>query len=196
VTHPHRDHVGGAADVLRQLHVSEFLDPDLAMPSEEEALAKRTARERHVPIVGVRQGDHFRIGRLTLDVLWPDGPGLPDGDPNKSAVVLVAHYGTIDVLLQADAESEVTRAFPLHQIEVLKVAHHGSTDVGLPELLARIHPRVAVISVGRNNDYGHPRPDTIAALDAAPGLAVYRTDEDGRVVVESDGATLSVRSAR
>ena len=196
VTHPHRDHVGGAADVLRQLHVSEFLDPDLAMPSEEEALAKRTARERHVPIVEVRPGDHFRIGRLTLDVLWPDGPGLPDGDPNKSAVVLVAHYGAIDVLLQADAESEVTRAFPLRQIEVLKVAHHGSTDVGLPELLARIHPRVAVISVGRNNDYGHPRPDTIAALDAAPGLAVYRTDEDGRVVVESDGATLSVRSAR
>jgi competence protein ComEC len=196
LTHPHRDHVGGAAEVLRRLSVAELLDPDLAMPSNEEASAKSVARERHVPIVDVREGDHFRLGRLRLDVLWPNGPGLPDGDPNTSAVVLVAHYGSTDVLLQADAESEVTRAFPLHRIEVLKVAHHGSTDTGLPELLARIHPRVAVISVGENNDYGHPRPETVAALEAAPGLSVYRTDENGRVVVESDGVALTVHSER
>ena len=72
---------------------------------------------------------------------------------------------------------------------MLKVAHHGSEDPGLPELLRVLRPRVAVISVGEGNDYGHPRPETLAALGAAPGLATLRTDEDGRVVVESDGRT-------
>lgn len=196
LTHPHRDHVGGAAAVIDRLRVGELLDPGLAMPSREETEARHAAREHDVPIVEVRSHDRFRLGSLTLDVLWPNGPGLPDGDPNLSAAVVVARYGSTDVLLQADAESNVTRPFALHRLEVLKVAHHGSDDPGLAELLARIHPRIAVISVGEGNDYGHPRPATLAALDARPGLAVYRTDLNGRVVVESDGRTLSVHAER
>ena len=74
---------------------------------------------------------------------------------------------------------------------MLKVAHHGSEDLGLPELLRRLDPEVAVISVGEGNDYGHPRPETLAALEAEPGLRTWRTDEDGRVVVESDGRSLT-----
>jgi competence protein ComEC len=81
-------------------------------------------------------------------------------------------------------------------VEILKVAHHGSDDPGLPRLLEQIHPRVAVISVGTHNDYGHPKATTIAALAALPGLAVYRTDRDGRVVVESDGKAMTVRTER
>jgi len=81
-------------------------------------------------------------------------------------------------------------------VEVLKVAHHGSEDPGLPEELESIQPRVAVISVGAHNDYGHPSPATLAALAAAPGLAVYRTDRDGPVVVESDGRGISVHAGR
>ena len=79
---------------------------------------------------------------------------------------------------------------------MLKVAHHGSSDPGLPELLDLVDPRIAVISVGRGNDYGHPTPSTLAALAREPGLEVYRTDEDGRVVIESDGRSFSVRTDR
>ena len=81
-------------------------------------------------------------------------------------------------------------------VEILKVAHHGSADEGLPELLERLRPKVAVISVGLGNDYGHPTPSTLWALEHAPGLRLYRTDLDGRVVVESDGTRLWVRSER
>jgi competence protein ComEC len=82
----------------------------------------------------------------------------------------------------------------LGSFEVLKVAHHGSADPGLDDQLRVIRPEVAVISAGRDNDYGHPRAETLAALAAVPGLAVYRTDTDGRVVLESDGRTVRVRS--
>jgi competence protein ComEC len=89
----------------------------------------------------------------------------------------------------------VTAGLPLGEVEILKVAHHGSEDPGLDDELRTLRPRVAVISCGRGNDYGHPRPETLAALAASPGLAVYRTDLDGRVVVESDGRMLRVQTA-
>jgi competence protein ComEC len=195
LTHPQRDHVGGAADVVRQLRVGVVLDPFLEAtgPEREEAVA--AARERRVPVRPVRAGSQFRAGGLVIRVLWPRDAGLPYEDPNQNATVLVASYGEVDVFLPADAESDVTARLPLDGVEVLKVAHHGSEDPGLDEELHVLRPRIAVISAGRNNDYGHPRPETLAALAASPGLAVFRTDQDGRIVVESDGRGLSVRTA-
>jgi competence protein ComEC len=102
----------------------------------------------------------------------------------------------VDALLTADAESPVTLPLRPPPAEVLKVAHHGSADAGLPALLDLVRPRVAVISVGTGNDYGHPAPSTLAALEEVPDLDVYRTDEDGRVVVETDGRRISVREER
>jgi competence protein ComEC len=134
-------------------------------------------------------------GRLTIRVLWPDGPGRPGDDPNLRAIVLHVSYGELDALLTADAESDVVLPLRPPAVEVLKVAHHGSADEGLPDLLRRVRPRVAVISVGEQNDYGHPTPSTLQALADAPGLSVYRTDRDGRVVIDSDGDRLEVSRA-
>jgi len=194
LTHPQRDHVGGAADVIRQLHVGAVLDPKLAAtgPEREEAMA--AARGRGVPIRIVRTGSEFKAGGLVVRVLWPPDPGLPSEDPNLNATVLSASYGETDVFLPADAESDVTARLRLGAFEVLKVAHHGSVDPGLDEQLRVLRPRVAVISAGRSNDYGHPRPETLAALAAVPGLALYRTDMQRRVVVESDGRRIRVRT--
>jgi competence protein ComEC len=80
----------------------------------------------------------------------------------------------------------------LDPVEVLKVAHHGSDDPGLAALLSRLEPRVAVISVGAHNDYGHPTASTLTALRQVSGLELFRTDEDGAVVVETDGRELTV----
>jgi competence protein ComEC len=196
LTHPQRDHVGGAAAVLRRLDVALVLDPDLEVsgPEHEEALA--VAQARGVATRTVRTGATFRAGGLVLRALWPADAGTAFEDPNRNAVVLVASYGHTDVLLTADAESDVTGRLPLPEAELLKVAHHGSEDPGLADELGEVRPRIAVISCGRDNEYGHPRPETLAALAASPGLAMYRTDEDGRVVVESDGQRLTVTTAR
>jgi competence protein ComEC len=196
LTHPQRDHIGGAAAVLDRLSVGQVEDPGIEAPSADHDAAVAAARRHRVPVEIVHEGDAFRIGRLRIRILWPDEPGLPSEDPNQHAVVILASYGTTDVLLTADAESDVTRRLRIPPVEVLKVAHHGSEDTGLPELLRTLRPRLAVISVGQGNDYGHPRPETLDALRAFPGLETLRTDQNGRIVVESDGRTITVQSQR
>jgi competence protein ComEC len=196
LTHPQRDHIGGAVDVIDSTDIGLVLDPRLSATGPEEREAMRAATRRRIPVVSARSGLEYAIGRLRIRVLWPDGPGLPSEDPNDHAIVLVLSYGTIDVLLAADAESNVLLPLHLPELDVVKVSHHGSEDDGLPRLLDRIRPRVAVISVGAENSYGHPTPETLDALAAMPGLAVYRTDRDGSITIESDGRTLTVAAAR
>ena len=196
LTHPQRDHIGGAADVIRRLRVDTILDPRIAAPSEDHARAIAAARARNSRVLTARAGAAYRLGKVRLQVLWPRDGGSRGEDPNRNAVVLVATYGRVDALFTADAESDVTARLGVPDVEILKVAHHGSRDALLPELLDRARPEIAVISVGANNDYGHPTPSTLAALAAAPSLRVYRTDRDGRVVVESDGERLRVREER
>ena len=195
LTHPHRDHVGGAADVLDEVKVSALLSPLQPSASPEERAALAEAHEEGVPVVAARVGNVYRLGRLRVRVLWPDGPGSPDEDPHAHGVVLLASYGAFDALLTGDSESDVVLPIRPPPVELLKVAHHGSEDPGLRELLGLVHARVAVISVGARNDYGHPTRETLAALAASPGLDVRRTDEDGQIVVETDGAAVSVREA-
>ena len=196
LTHPQRDHIGGADTVLRRIAVDRVLDPRLTRSSTYERAALAEAEERGVEVVEARAGDAFRLGRLHLRVLWPDRAGTESEDPNLLPVVLLATYGEIDALLTADAETEVTARLLSRPVEILKVAHHGSADSGLESELRELRPEVAVISCGRGNDYGHPTPSTVGALRASPGLSLYRTDEDGRVVLESDGERITVRKDR
>jgi competence protein ComEC len=196
LTHPQRDHVGGAAEVLEHVQVDRILDPQIPAESPDQAAAIAAARERRVPIVEARAGVAFRLGRLRLKLLWPAGTHSAGVDPNLRATVILASYGRVDALLTADAESPVTLPLRPPRVEILKVAHHGSADEGLPRLLELTRPAVAVISCGRNNDYGHPAPTTIAALTALPGAEVFRTDLDGRVVIDSDGDRVSTWSQR
>ena len=196
LTHPQRDHVGGAEEIVRRLGVDRLLDPHLTASGSFQQDALAAAADRGVPVVETRAGDGFRLGRLRLRVLWPNRAGAATEDPNRLPIVLLATYGEVDALLTADAETDVTAPLVSRHVEILKIAHHGSADPGLASELRELRPAVAVISCGRNNDYGHPTPSTLAALRDSPGLQLYRTDEDGRIVLESDGRRISVRTDR
>ncbi|WP_411278228.1 ComEC/Rec2 family competence protein [Gaiella sp.] len=195
-THAHRDHVGGGPAVLRRLRVGQVVDPMQPGVGSDERELRRTARLLGVPLVPARVGRTYSLGLLHVRILWPDRAGSSGEDPHLHGAVLLVSYGSIDLLLTGDSESDVTRSLPLRQVEVLKVAHHGSADVRLDDLLTTLRPRVAVISVGAHNDYEHPRPETLSTLRGRAGIAVYRTDEHGRVVLESDGRSLTVRTDR
>jgi competence protein ComEC len=118
---------------------------------------------------------------------------VPAGaEPNDRAVVLLVRRGALDLLLTADAESPVTGPLDLPPVDVLKVAHHGSADPGLPALLDRLRPSIAAIEVGRDNPYGHPTAATLAALRAVVPTVV-RTDVDGTVRLTLEGDRIAVR---
>jgi competence protein ComEC len=141
-------------------------------------------RRRATRVVAAHAGQVLRAGALRLRVLWPPpGPAAPGTDPNDRAVVAVAEAFGARALLTADAESDVLDRLDLPSVDVLKVSHHGSADPGLPALLTRLRPRVALVEVGAHNTYGHPVPATVAALAAAVP-AVRRTDRDGTVQVD------------
>jgi competence protein ComEC len=133
----------------------------------------------------------LRIGELRLRVLWPPprAPSWrPDGNPNDHAVVAHLRDGPFDLLLPADAESNVTAGLELPRVEALKVAHHGSADEGLAHMLERTAPQVAAIEVGEENTYGHPAPSTLSALRVVPQLV--RTDRDGTVRLRVEGGRM------
>jgi len=106
----------------------------------------------------------------------------PAENPNETALVLHIRCADFDALLTADAEAE-TAAYATAPIDLLKVSHHGSADAGLDALLTRTSPQLAVISVGADNSYGHPAPETTTAL-TDHGVPFVRTDEAGEVVIE------------
>jgi competence protein ComEC len=195
LTHPSRDNIGGAVEILRRIRVRTLFEPDLPFDNPFGGPAVREARRRGIAVLVPRAGDALRVGRLHVRVLWPRDGIRHSSDPNDHAVVVLVSYGDFDALLPADAESNVTLplAFP---VELYKVGHHGSRDDRLAELLQRLAPRIAVISVGAGNDYGHPTASTLAALRARPQLRLHRTDLDGDVVVESDGHAIEVRTDR
>jgi competence protein ComEC len=183
LSHAQEDHQGGLEPVVSHLPVAALLDGGAGATDLRHRRIVALARRRSTRILGPRAGQSLRIGKLRLRVLSPQEPGHdpdPTADPNDRAIVLLASYGKLDLLLPADAESNITLDLRVPRVEVMKVAHHGSADEGLPALLEKARPRVAVIEVGAHNRFGHPHPDTLASLGTAvPG--VFRTDRDGDV---------------
>jgi competence protein ComEC len=189
VTHDQADHAGGIAELLGStLPVHRLLYGVLGRSILGEARTAGALTSR------LGAGREVRSGSLRLDVLWPPRPLLAGPhtgqDPNALALVMVARWHGFSMLLTADAEAEATPLDP-GPIDVLKVAHHGSDDAGLEALLARTRPRLAVISVGADNPYGHPTAATLATL-ADSGVPVLRTDRDGTIVLDVRGSSVSV----
>jgi competence protein ComEC len=190
ITHAQSDHEGAALQVLRRIPTRLVVNGGAGWPSQVQAgLAAATTARR----IDAHAGQQLTLGGIRMRLLWPPPPGptfRPEGDPNTRAVVAHVQSGDFDLLLPADAESDVTAALPLPEVEALKVAHHGSADEGLPALLERIDPEFAAIEVGRGNTYGHPAPSTLAALRAV--AHVYRTDRDGTVRLRVRGGQIRV----
>jgi competence protein ComEC len=193
MTHPSRDHNGGAEEVVRRLDVGLVLHADLPFEDPFGGPALAEARRRGIPVEVARSGRRFSLGSLRIAVHWPPDDRMRSDDVNDHATVLLFSYGSVDALLPADAESNVTAPLRLGHVEILKVGHHGSADDSLPELLGGLRPDVSVISVGERNSYGHPAPSTLAALT---GRRFYRTDQNGRITIDSDGARVGVETER
>jgi competence protein ComEC len=186
ISHDQADHAGDLGALLGAVHVDRVVygraDPRL----RAAALGAGAAPYR------LAEGGELDSGSLHLSALWPPREllGETGEDPNLLCLVLVARWRHFSMLLTGDAEAEAVPMDP-GPVDVLKVAHHGSADAGLGELLDRSVPKLAVISVGAGNSYGHPTDATLAEL-RVHDVPTIRTDLQGEVDIDANGSRWTV----
>ena len=188
VSHYHSDHANGIPQLLRRLDVGRIALPDVEedAPLRKEILA--AAGERGVEVVFIREDTMMELsGNDSLTIF---APVLEDGSTNELGLTVLATSGEADILITGDMEQEgewrLVQKDVLPDIEVMVVGHHGSDTSTTQELLDRVKPELALISVGLNNKYGHPSWDTLERLDQA-GTGIYRTDLYGTIEVQLNG---------
>lgn len=199
LSHPHADHVGGAASLFAALHPSLFLDPGYVGTTPPYLAALAEARTDGVPWRRVHPGDSLVVDEAVITALAPDSAwasGL--NDANLASMVLLVRVGRVRMLLTGDAEAPeedwlLSHAADALRADVLKVAHHGSNTSTTGAFLTAVRPRLALVSVGANNSYGHPDAEVLARLGSA-GIPTLRTDLAGTIVVRTDGTRLEVEA--
>ncbi|WP_244904219.1 ComEC/Rec2 family competence protein [Streptacidiphilus jiangxiensis] len=199
LTHDHADHVEGLPGVLHDRRVGAVETTTVDDPPAEYARVRRWTAEAGVPLIRAVRGERRALGALHWEVLWPPDPsgeGVPPG-PNNASVALLVTLPGLRMALLGDLEPPAQQRLlgAVGPVDVLKVAHHGSAKQD-PALIAALHPRLALLSVGRGNRYGHPAPTTLRLLRSL-GTTVVRTDQQGDLaVLLTDGAlAVAVRGA-
>jgi competence protein ComEC len=198
VTHGHQDHLGGLTAVLENFKVGTLM---IGREVGGTALAtlEALARSRGVAIVHEVRGEKLQWDGAEGEVLWPEAgtDDLTVSPKNNDSIVMRWGYGENAFMLPGDAEKQSEReilkenAAGSLRADVLKVGHHGSKNSTTEEFLAAVHPRVAVISAGENNPYGHPSPELLERLENA-GVRILRTDREGAVHILTDGQRLEI----
>lgn len=200
LTHPHADHIGGAASVVRALRPAELRDAAFVAASEDYRGLLQTADAQGTRWQRVRPGEVIDIDGLLVEFLAPDSAWTASlRDPNEASTVVRARYGAVRFLLTGDAEAGEESWLLQHAgdglaADVLKTGHHGSSTSSTPAFLDAVAPRVALVSVGTANTYGHPSPDVMQRL-VDRGVTVLRSDQLGSVIIRTDGASLEVEAA-
>jgi competence protein ComEC len=186
ISHNQSDHAGDLGELLESLPVGRVVYGELDPRLRRLVLAAGSSPLR------LAEGGELDLGALRLTALWPPRELAATGseDPNPLCLVLVAEWRHFSMLLPGDAEAESAPIDP-GPIDVLKVSHHGSDDAGLDGLLDHTVPKLAVISVGEDNPYGHPTPETISTL-GEHRVPALRTDEAGEVTIEANATGWTV----
>lgn len=207
VTHPQQDHMGGLINIAESYHLIQLFIPpaenNIRVYNQLLALYK----SKKLKVSNLYTGDLLKFNGLVFSAIWPDRQFVDehsqnnaqtlawktDGtDLNSFCIVGILSYGNLNVLFTGDADAPVEPAEEttglLKPVEILKVPHHGSKTGMTDEWLSIVKPQIAVISVGKNNRYGHPTQEALDQLSKI-GAKIYRTDQRGTIEISSDGKT-------
>jgi competence protein ComEC len=208
LTHPHDDHVAGLVAVVERYKVGQAFESGWSVDTPGYRAWKSALASRGIAAERLSTGETLQLDDAQLHVLWPDDgttrPAYLDENAtdtrktNDASIVLLGEYEGRRFLLTGDAEEDVdpillSRGLPT--VDMLKVAHHGSATASSDVLLAAVQPKVAVVSVGAKNTYGHPNVATMARL-RTHSSQVLRTDQNGTVETTLDQAAVTVAADR
>ncbi len=202
LTHPHEDHAGGLAGLAPRYKIRRIAETGMPSTGSGVTGLRAIAAQGGIARVRLVAGDVVPLGDARAEVLWPTREAIPDHTMsdgraiNGTSIVLAVSLGEQRVLLTGDAEddhdADIAAAIPHdgRRWDLLKVAHHGSATASSRSLLETLRPRLAAISSGVGNSYGHPTPATLQRLHDV-GARVWRTDEQGTLTIDLDGRTRS-----
>lgn len=182
LTHPDADHMGSAKELIDNFKVAEIIIGGWSEEQYRDMDFVTVAREKKVKMTVLKRGDQWVAGGARFAAL---SPFEQEENKDDSSIVLFTELGGVSWLLTGDmgeeGERELLRTFPQLQADILKVGHHGSKTSSSAPFLEQLQPKAALISVGKDNRYGHPHGDVIGNLEGN-GIKVFRTDEDGSII--------------
>lgn len=202
-THPHSDHIGGLDTVMLEMLVDKVIlpvIPDELSPTSSSYIDLLNAiKNEGLKITPARPNDKYELGGgAVLTVLAPVSGDYTD--INDFSIVSRLDYGSASFIFTGDmtasAENELIDSDAKLRASVLDVGHHGSRDSTSEAFLYAVNPRIAVISCGVDNSYGHPHRDTMRRFESVSDLKILRTDLDGSVIISSDGKQLSYEAEK
>lgn len=193
-THAHEDHIGGMDDIIKNFDIGTFYMPDLITTTKtfEDVLDALSEKQIAFETPTIDQEFSFSDTKITTLYVNNEAKNL-----NDSSIVLRLKHGTNTFLFTGDASTKVEKQLLNKNIasDVLKVGHHGSRYSTSKEFLNKVNPQYAIISVGINNTYKHPHDETLKKLNDKK-IIIYRTDQEGTIVAESNGNIIQFKTIK
>ena len=191
ISHFDQDHVGGILTILEELRVGQVYISKQEQDSENYQKFLKIVKDKKIQVKVLKQGDCLKIEKnLYFDILWPIEEQIQENVLNNNAMVMKLRYGKFSMLFTGDieaiAEEKILDFYKekgesILKSDVLKVAHHGSKTSTTQSFFEKVNPKICLIGVGKNNMFGHP---TAEVLERINGTKVYRTDENGEIILE------------
>lgn len=182
-THPHEDHIGGLDDVIKNFDIGTIYMPNVIANTRTYEDVLDAISQKNLKVTTPKIGDKFNIGYANCEIM---SIGNNKDDYNNCSIVVEMEFNDVKYLFTGDAEEEVESSRNWPQVDILKVGHHGSNTSSSKAFLNQIHPKVALISVGKGNSYGHPTQNTLKRLNNI-GAKIYRTDENETILLIEKG---------
>lgn len=191
-THPHEDHIGGLDDVIKNFEIGIIYMPKIQTNTKTFEDVLDAIVEKNLTITIPKKGEKFILGKAECEImLCGTGTKEEKENLNLSSIVTKVTYGNQNYLFMGDAEKENEQSRTWTKVNVLKVGHHGSDTSSSVKFLEQVEPQIAIISVGKNNTYGHPKQVILDRLNKI-GSVVYMTKDKGNILIESDGVNNKV----
>ncbi len=195
-THPDSDHIGGADMVLAEYEVKNVIKPELEKDTTVYKRMMDAIAAEGCTVYNALPGETYSLGEFDMFVFGPD-PNNKKLDSNNSSIVIKATWGSTTAMLTGDAEApaeeSILKTFSAAELGsmLLKMGHHGSKTSSTDAWLAAVNPKIAIISCGLNNKYGHPHAEVLARIEPYVGDQIYRTDLLGSIVFITDGVSFT-----